>query len=57
MKINDFSAIQGLFDELNKRLERAQKLAVSTAPTPKVYIKLLVGSVSTGGRKILCALD
>jgi translation initiation factor 3 subunit C len=41
MKINDWSAIQSLFDELNKRLERARKVADNVA-TPRVYVRMLV---------------
>ena len=42
-KINilDFSAIQSLFDKLNKQLEKAQKVTESADP-PRLYIKLLV---------------
>jgi translation initiation factor 3 subunit C len=41
MKINDWSAIQSLFDELNKRLERARKVADNVG-TPRVYVRMLV---------------
>lgn len=41
MKINDWSAIQSLFDELNKRLEKAQKVADNVG-VPRVYIRMLV---------------
>ncbi|KAG1661195.1 hypothetical protein FOA52_006001 [Chlamydomonas sp. UWO 241] len=40
MKINDWSAIQGLFDELNKRLDKIQK--TDGGGVPRSYIKLLV---------------
>jgi translation initiation factor 3 subunit C len=40
MKINDWSAIQGLFDELNKRLEKIQK--TDGGGVPRSYIKVLV---------------
>jgi len=42
-KINilDFSAIQSLFDKLNKQLEKAQKVTES-AEAPRLYVKLLV---------------
>ena len=40
MKINDWSSIQSLFDELNKRLEKIQKF--EDAPgVPIAYIKML----------------
>lgn len=41
MKINDWSAIQSLFDELNKRLEKAQKVADNVG-VPRVYVRMLV---------------
>uniref|UniRef100_A0A383WAN8 Eukaryotic translation initiation factor 3 subunit C n=1 Tax=Tetradesmus obliquus TaxID=3088 RepID=A0A383WAN8_TETOB len=41
MKINDWSAIQGLFDELNKRLERARKVSEAVG-TPRVYVRMCV---------------
>lgn len=40
MKINDWSSIQTLFDELNKRLEKAQKF--QGVGTPRSYIRMLV---------------
>jgi translation initiation factor 3 subunit C len=42
MKINDWSSIQTLFDELNKRLDKIHKVPGSTGPEPRMYIKLLV---------------
>jgi translation initiation factor 3 subunit C len=47
MKINDWSAIQTLFDELGKRLERCQKFTMGVAiaggaPVPRAYVRLLV---------------
>jgi translation initiation factor 3 subunit C len=41
MKINDWSSIQSLFDELNKRFEKIQKTSGSTNE-PRQYIKMLV---------------
>ncbi|MEW5305255.1 MAG: hypothetical protein WDW36_007810 [Sanguina aurantia] len=41
MKINDWPSIQSLFDELNKRLDKTQKVENSLG-VPRVYIKLLV---------------
>ena len=41
MHINDWSAIQTLFDKLNKQLEKALKTA-DGAPIPRSYIKMLV---------------
>lgn len=41
MHINDWSAIQTLFDKLNKQLEKALKTADGT-PVPRSYIKMLV---------------
>lgn len=41
MAINDWSAIQSLFDKLNKQLEKSQKVA-DQAVLPRVYIRLLV---------------
>ncbi len=41
MKINDWSSIQSLFDELNKRLDKMQKMLASSV-VPRPYIKLLV---------------
>jgi translation initiation factor 3 subunit C len=41
MKINDWSAIQAGFDELNKRLERYTK-AADNVGIPKMYIKMMV---------------
>ena len=48
-KINilDFSAIQSLFDKLNKQLEKAQKVTESADP-PRLYIKLLVQLTVSG---------
>lgn len=40
MKINDWSSIQSLFEELNKRLEKVQKAAENIG-TPKMYIRVL----------------
>jgi translation initiation factor 3 subunit C len=45
MKINDWSSIQSLFDELGKRLERFQK-ASSGVGTPKMYIKVPLPATS-----------
>lgn len=41
MKINDWSAIQSLFDELNKRLDKARKVADNVG-VPRVYVRMLV---------------
>eukprot|EP00775_Hariotina_reticulata_P009995 gene9995-10150_t len=41
MKINDWSAIQTLFDELNKRLDKARKVADNVG-VPRVYIRMIV---------------
>jgi translation initiation factor 3 subunit C len=41
MKINDWSAIQTLFDELNKRLDKARKVADNVG-VPRVYLKMIV---------------
>ncbi len=41
MHINDWSAIQTLFDKLNKQLEKALKTA-DGAPVPRSYVKMLV---------------
>jgi translation initiation factor 3 subunit C len=41
MKINDWSAIQELFEELNKRLERYSK-AAEGAPVPRMYVRMMV---------------
>ena len=41
MHINDGSAIQTLFDKLNKQLEKSLKVTEALG-TPRVYIKLLV---------------
>ncbi len=41
MHINDWSAIQTLFDKLNKQVEKAQKVT-ETLGAPRVYIKMLV---------------
>jgi len=41
MKINDWSQIQTLFDELNKRLEKSQKFA-DTLGLPRPYVRILV---------------
>eukprot|EP00882_Tetradesmus_deserticola_P006590 GHRQ01006939.1.p1 GENE.GHRQ01006939.1~~GHRQ01006939.1.p1 ORF type:complete len:782 (+),score=486.53 GHRQ01006939.1:187-2532(+) len=41
MKINDWSAIQSLFDELNKRLDRTRKVADNVG-VPRVYVRMLV---------------
>ena len=49
MKINDWSSIQTLFDELNKKLEKIQKTPGSTGE-PRHYIKMLVElEVGTSG--------
>ncbi|KAL4854001.1 Eukaryotic translation initiation factor 3 subunit C [Chlorella vulgaris] len=40
MHINDWAAIQTLFDKLNKQLERTQK-ATQTLGVPRAYIRLL----------------
>jgi Eukaryotic translation initiation factor 3 subunit 8 N-terminus len=41
MKINDWSAIQGLFDELIKRLDKARKVAEGIT-VPRVYVRMVV---------------
>ena len=41
MAINDWSAIQSLFDKLNKQLEKTQKVAEQAA-LPRVYLRLVV---------------
>jgi hypothetical protein len=41
MHINDWSAIQTLFDKLNKQVEKAQKVT-ETLGAPRVYVKMLV---------------
>lgn len=41
MHINDWSAIQTLFDKLNKQVEKAQKVT-ETLGAPRVYINMLV---------------
>jgi translation initiation factor 3 subunit C len=41
MAINDWSAIQTLFDKLNKQLEKAQKVTESLG-APRVYVRILV---------------
>jgi hypothetical protein len=41
MHINDWAAIQTLFDKLNKQLEKALK-AAGALGVPRPYIKLLV---------------
>ena len=41
MKINDWSAIQSLFDEVNRRMERVVK-ADGAPGAPRAYVKLLV---------------
>ncbi len=41
MHINDWAAIQTLFDKLNKQLDKTQKVTQSLG-TPRVYVKLLV---------------
>lgn len=41
LNINDWSAVQSLFDKLNKQMEKTQKAADSVG-TPRVYIKMLV---------------
>lgn len=41
MKINDWSAIQELFDTLNARLDKTRKF-LSGPMLPRVYLKLLV---------------
>ena len=41
LHINDWSAIQTLFDKLNKQLEKAQKVT-EAATVPRIYVKLLV---------------
>ena len=48
MKINDWSSIQTLFDELNKRLDKIHKTPGSTAGEPRKYIKMLV-ELEVGG--------
>ena len=40
MKINDWSAIQSLFDELNKRLDKARKVADGVG-VPKLYVRMI----------------
>jgi translation initiation factor 3 subunit C len=41
MKINDWSAIQSLFDELNKRLDKTRKVADGVG-VPKLYVRMIV---------------
>ena len=41
MNINDWSAIQTLFDKLNKQVEKAQK-TTNTLGSPRIYIRMLV---------------
>jgi hypothetical protein len=41
MHINDWAAIQTLFDKLNKQLEKTQKVTQALG-VPRVYVKLLV---------------
>jgi hypothetical protein len=40
MNINDWSAIQTLFDKLHKQADKAQKALGASSP-PRVYIKQL----------------
>lgn len=40
MKINDWSAIQSLFDELNKRLDKTRKVADGVG-VPKLYVRMI----------------
>lgn len=50
MNINDWSAIQTLFDKLHKQADKAQKALGASAP-PRVYIKQLAElEVSCGCR-------
>ena len=41
LHINDWNSITGLFDKLNKQLEKTQKVTEATA-VPRMYLKLLV---------------
>ena len=41
MKINDWSSIQSLFDELNKRLDKTQKMN-DVPGVPRSYVRMLV---------------
>jgi len=41
MKINDWSAIQSLFDDLNKRLDKARKVSEGVG-VPKLYLRMIV---------------
>ncbi|KAK9812688.1 hypothetical protein WJX72_002071 [[Myrmecia] bisecta] len=41
MHINDWSAIQTLFDKLNKQMEKTQKVT-ETLGVPRVYVRILV---------------
>ena len=41
MKINDWSSIQSLFDDLNKCMEKARKVT-NMDSVPHAYVKLLV---------------
>ena len=41
IKINDWSAIQTLFDKLNKQLEKTQKVTMSLG-VPRKYVRILV---------------
>ena len=40
LNINDWSAVQALFDKLNKQVEKTQK-ATEALGSPRVYIKIL----------------
>ena len=41
LNINDWSAVQSLFDKLNKQMEKAAK-ATEALGTPRVYLKMLI---------------
>ena len=41
LNINDWSAVQSLFDKLNKQMEKAQK-ATESLGAPRVYLKMLI---------------
>jgi hypothetical protein len=41
LNINDWSAVQSLFDKLNKQVEKAAK-AADALGTPRVYLKMLI---------------
>ncbi|KAK3233301.1 Eukaryotic translation initiation factor 3 subunit C [Cymbomonas tetramitiformis] len=42
MKINDWNALQNLFEKANKQLEKAQRLSEGSKDPPRFYIKALM---------------